>query len=215
MKHLTKVSLAMLMALGLAACDKKVEDKATATAAESTPQAQVAEKTAAQELVFPTPNPKLLEPIAISDKKSATGLKDLQTLNAFWDKSEVEGNKIKQAFQQKVRELGKDKEALAQFIATEGQKLIDWNKQFDEQLAKLNIQDAEVAAIATRLSDYTQFGTAVLQANFGVTQQASKMSPAEEQALYAKMKESAKFSNQIVQGTIIPAINKLVDKYSK
>ena len=101
MRALNKLSMIVIASSVLAGCGDNDSKAENATATESqTPTAQVqkvekkAEKTTpalsekheAVLKAIPQPEPKLEEPIAISDQKSATGAKDLKKLNDFFDK---------------------------------------------------------------------------------------------------------------------------------
>ena len=101
MKALNKLSMIVIASSVLAGCGDSDSKAENATASESqTPTAQVqhvekkvekaapalSEKHEAILKAIPQPEPKLEEPIAISDQKSATGAKDLKKLNDFFDK---------------------------------------------------------------------------------------------------------------------------------
>lgn len=164
MKALNKLSMIVIASSVLAGCGDSDSKAENATATESqTPTAQVqqvekkvekaapalSEKHEAVLKAIPQPEPKLEEPIAISDQKSATGAKDLKKLNEFFDKERSgELKKVSNKLQSFARQrISVDDEAKkAEFFAAvkQAKELFD---KYEQDIAALNIQDPEVKSL--------------------------------------------------------------------
>ena len=164
MKALNKLSMIVIASSVLAGCGDSDSKAENATATENqTPTAQVqqvekkvekaaptlSEKHEAVLKAIPQPEPKLEEPIAISDQKSATGAKDLKKLNEFFDKERSgELKKVSNKLQSFARQrISVDDEAKkAEFFAAvkQAKELFD---KYEQDIAALNIQDPEVKSL--------------------------------------------------------------------
>ena len=164
MKALNKLRMIVIASSVLAGCGDSDSKAENATATESqTPTAQVqqvekkvekaapalSEKHEAVLKAIPQPEPKLEEPIAISDQKSATGAKDLKKLNDFFDKERSgELKKVSNKLQSFARQrISVDDEAKkAEFFAAvkQAKELFD---KYEQDIAALNIQDPEVKSL--------------------------------------------------------------------
>ena len=94
---------------------------------------------------FPEADPKLAEPIVISDKKSPDGLAELQKFIHFTTGEEAQNiGKMGQELQQ-LASQGKEKKALEQM-----NKLTAALEQFHQSAAALDIKDPEIKAVMDR-----------------------------------------------------------------
>lgn len=155
MNKLTKLSLAVLFALGLAACGDENAVSKPANATNETAQTETQKATSYIEI--PAINPAILEPITISDKKTATGIDDFNLLVKWSNKANLEsiskGNALRRAIaspetSEYVNKNGKLPESL-QVQVDDVMALIN---QVKEQLVQLKsqVKDPDVLAIMDR-----------------------------------------------------------------
>lgn len=148
MNTLTKFGLALFTAAALAACGdsgKSADSKPTTV---QTAEGEVTLSGKYAEIInkFPVPDPKLAEPITISDKKSPTGLKDLKKFMEYI--SGAEAQKIAQMSSKLQQTALKGDEAAALAAVKELTPALD---KYLQDAEKLNIQDAEVKAVLDRM----------------------------------------------------------------
>ncbi|OFN88869.1 hypothetical protein [Neisseria sp. HMSC064E01] len=148
MNTLTKFGLALFTAAALAACGdsgKSADSKPTTV---QTAEGEVTLSGKYAEIInkFPVPDPKLAEPITISDKKSPTGLEDLKKFMEYI--SGEEAQKIAQMSSKLQQTALKGDEAAALAAVKELTPALD---KFHQDAEKLNIQDAEVKAVLDRM----------------------------------------------------------------
>ena len=94
---------------------------------------------------FPEADPKLAEPIFISDKKSPEGLAELQKFIHFTTSEEAQNiGKMGQELQQ-LASQGKEAETLEQM-----KKLTDALEKFHQSATALDIKDPEIKAVMDR-----------------------------------------------------------------
>ena len=147
MNVLNKFGMLILTASLLAACgdsgNKGSSDKPAeqVTQSESSP-ANKYEKALSE---FPEADPKLAEPIVISDKKSPEGLAELQKFIHFTTSEEAQNiGKMGQELQQ-LASQGKEAETLEQM-----KKLTDALEKFHQSATALDIKDPEIKAVMDR-----------------------------------------------------------------
>ena len=147
MNVLNKFGMLILTASLLAACgdsgNKGSSDKPAeqVTQSESSP-ANKYEKALSE---FPEADPKLAEPIVISDKKSPDGLAELQKFIHFTTSEEAQNiGKMGQELQQ-LASQGKEAETLEQM-----KKLTDALEKFHQSATALDIKDPEIKAVMDR-----------------------------------------------------------------
>ena len=147
MNVLNKFGMLILTASLLTACgdsgNKGSSDKPAEQVAQSESSSDNKYEKALSE--FPEADPKLAEPIVISDKKSPEGLAELQKFIHFTT-SEVAQNigKMGHELQQLARQ-GKEAETLDQM-----KKLTDALEQFHQSAIALDIKDPEIKAVMDR-----------------------------------------------------------------
>ena len=150
MNVLNKFGMLILTASLLAACgdsgNKGSSDKPAEQVAQS--ESSPANKYEKALSEFPEADPKLAEPIVISDKKSPDGLAELQKFIHFTTGEEAQNiGKIGQELQQ-LASQGKEKEALEQMNKlTAATAALE---QFHQSAAALDIKDPEIKAVMDR-----------------------------------------------------------------
>ena len=147
MNVLNKFGMLILTASLLAACgdsgNKGSSDKPAEQVAQS--ESSPAKKYEKALSEFPEADPKLAEPIVISDKKSPEGLAELQRFIHFTTSEEAQNiGKMGQELQQLARQ-GKEAETLDQM-----KKLTDALEQFHQSATALDIKDPEIKAVMDR-----------------------------------------------------------------
>ncbi|WP_107868068.1 hypothetical protein [Neisseria subflava] len=147
MNVLNKFGMLILTASLLTACgdsgNKGSSDKPAEQVAQSESSSDNKYEKALSE--FPEADPKLAEPIVISDKKSPDGLAELQKFIHFTTGEEAQNiGKMGQELQQ-LASQGKEKEALEQM-----NKLTAALEQFHQSAAALDIKDPEIKAVMDR-----------------------------------------------------------------
>ena len=147
MNVLNKFGMLILTASLLAACgdsgNKGSSDKPAEQVAQS--ESSLANKYEKALSEFPEADPKLAEPIVISDKKSPEGLAELQKFIHFTTSEEAQNiGKMGQELQQ-LASQGKEAETLEQM-----KKLTDALEQFHQSAAALDIKDPEIKAVMDR-----------------------------------------------------------------
>ncbi|HHK6005180.1 TPA: hypothetical protein ACQWGN_001133 [Neisseria subflava] len=147
MNVLNKFGMLFLSASLLAACgdsgNKGSSDKPAEQVAQS--ESSPANKYEKALSEFPEADPKLAEPIVISDKKSPDGLAELQKFIHFTTGEEAQNiGKMGQELQQ-LASQGKEAETLEQM-----KKLTDALEQFHQSAAALDIKDPEIKAVLDR-----------------------------------------------------------------
>ncbi|HFC6393712.1 hypothetical protein [Neisseria bacilliformis] len=223
MKLVKSLSLAVLTAAILAACDGG--DKSAPAA--SQPQAQQAQGSESDGMPadlaavidgYPTPDPVLTQPIEISDKKSPTGMKELQKFAELANgPAQRQAAELQQKIQSQLRNQksnqGPSPELLASIKEMGG--VLDKMKQ---EVAAQNLQDPEVKNLADRAMLGSEFAYKVIEY---MASQAGKMDGEAAQKSAAFMNafngkttamQKALVENQRLVGE---AAQKLSEKYSK
>jgi hypothetical protein len=147
MNVLNKFGMLILSASLLAACgdsgNKGSSDKPAEQVAQSESSSANKYEKALSE--FPEADPKLAEPIVISDKKSPDGLAELQKFNNFITGEEAQKiGRIGQELQQLARQ-NKEAETIEQI-----KKLTAALEQFHQSAAAIDIKDPEIKAVLDR-----------------------------------------------------------------
>ena len=147
MNVLNKFGMLILTASLLAACgdsgNKGSSDKPAEQVAQSESSSANKYEKALSE--FPEADPKLAEPIVISDKKSPDGLAELQKFIHFTTSEEAQNiGKMGQELQQ-LASQGKEAETLEQM-----KKLTDALEKFHQSATTLDIKDPEIKAVMDR-----------------------------------------------------------------
>lgn len=147
MNVLNKFGMLILTASLLAACgdsgSKGSSDKPAEQVAQS--ESNPANKYEKALSEFPEADPKLAEPIVISDKKSPEGLAELQKFIHFTTSEEAQNiGKMGQELQQ-LASQGKEAETLEQM-----KKLTDALEKFHQSATALDIKDPEIKAVMDR-----------------------------------------------------------------
>ena len=147
MNVLNKFGMLILSASLLVACgdsgNKGSSDKPAEQVAQSESSSANKYEKALSE--FPEADPKLAEPIVISDKKSPDGLAELQKFIHFTTGEEAQNiGKMGQELQQ-LASQGKEAETLEQM-----KKLTDALEQFHQSAIALDIKDPEIKAVMDR-----------------------------------------------------------------
>ena len=183
MNVLNKFGMLILTASLLAACgdsgNKGSSDKPAEQVAQSESiPANKYEKALSE---FPEADPKLAEPIVISDKKSPEGLAELQKFIHFTTGEEAQNiGKMGQELQQ-LASQGKEAETLEQM-----KKLTDALEQFHQSAAALDIKDPEIKAVLDRT---IQVSSAANNLMIYAGKHASELT------INGKDKDSLKFAN--------------------
>lgn len=147
MNVLNKFGMLILTASLLAACgdsgNKGSSDKPAEQVAQSESSSANKYEKALSE--FPEADPKLAEPIVISDKKSPDGLAELQKFIHFTTSEEAQNiGKMGQELQQLARQ-GKEAETIELL-----KKLTDELEKFHQSATALDIKDPEIKAVMDR-----------------------------------------------------------------
>ena len=147
MNVLNKFAMLILTASLLAACgdsgNKGSSDKPAEQVAQSESSSDNKYEKALSE--FPEADPKLAEPIVISDKKSPDGLAELQKFIHFTTSEEAQNiGKMGQELQQLARQ-GKEAETIELL-----KKLTDALEKFHQSATALDIKDPEIKAVMDR-----------------------------------------------------------------
>lgn len=147
MNVLNKFGMLILTASLLAACgdsgNKGSSDKPAEQVAQS--ESNPANKYEKALSEFPEADPKLAEPIVISDKKSPEGLAELQKFIHFTTSEEAQNiGKMGQELQQLARQ-GKEAETIELL-----KKLTDALEKFHQSATALDIKDPEIKAVMDR-----------------------------------------------------------------
>ena len=147
MNVLNKFGMLILTASLLAACgdsgNKGSSDKPAEQVAQS--ESSPANKYEKALSEFPEADPKLAEPIVISDKKSPEGLAELQKFIHFTTSEEAQNiGKMGQELQQLARQ-GKEAETIELL-----KKLTDALEKFHQSATALDIKDPEIKAVMDR-----------------------------------------------------------------
>lgn len=147
MNVLNKFGMLILTASLLAACgdsgNKGSSDKPAEQVAQSESSSANKYEKALSE--FPEADPKLAEPIVISDKKSPNGLAELQKFIHFTTSEEAQNiGKMGQELQQLARQ-GKEAETIELL-----KKLTDALEKFHQSATALDIKDPEIKAVMDR-----------------------------------------------------------------
>lgn len=147
MNVLNKFGMLILTASLLTACgdsgNKGSSDKPAEQVAQSESSSANKYEKALSE--FPEADPKLAEPIVISDKKSPDGLAELQKFIHFTTGEEAQNiGKMGQELQQ-LASQGKEAETLEQM-----KKLTDALEKFHQSATALDIKDPEIKAVMDR-----------------------------------------------------------------
>ena len=147
MNVLNKFGMLILTASLLTACgdsgNKGSSDKPAEQVAQSESSSAHKYEKALSE--FPEADPKLAEPIFISDKKSPEGLAELQKFIHFTTSEEAQNiGKMGQELQQ-LASQGKEAETLEQM-----KKLTDALEKFHQSATALDIKDPEIKAVMDR-----------------------------------------------------------------
>ena len=147
MNVLNKFGMLILTASLLTACgdsgNKGSSDKPAEQVAQSESSSANKYEKALSE--FPEADPKLAEPIVISDKKSPEGLAELQKFIHFTTSEEAQNiGKMGQELQQLANQ-GKEAETIELL-----KKLTDALKQFHQSATALDIKDPEIKAVMDR-----------------------------------------------------------------
>ena len=147
MNVLNKFGMLILTASLLAACgdsgNKGSSDKPAEQVAQS--ESNPANKYEKALSEFPEADPKLAEPIVISDKKSPEGLGELQKFIHFTTSEEAQNiGRMGQELQQ-LASQGKEAETLEQM-----KKLTDALEKFHQSATALDIKDPEIKAVMDR-----------------------------------------------------------------
>lgn len=148
MKTLTQFGITLLTAALLAACGdagQSASESKPVTVQTAEGEVTVSGKYAEILNTFPEADPKLAEPIAISDQKSPTGLEDLKKVIEFATGAEAQkigqiGSKLRQSAHN-----GDEAAALAGI-----KELSAALEQYTQDADKLDIKDAEVKAVLDR-----------------------------------------------------------------
>lgn len=183
MNVLNKFGMLILSASLLAACgdsgNKGSSDKPAEQVAQSkSSPANKYEKALSE---FPEADPKLAEPIVISNKKSPDGLAELQKFIHFTTGEEAQNiGKMGQELQQ-LASQGKEAETLEQM-----KKLTDALEQFHQSAAALDIKDPEIKAVLDRT---VQVSSAANNLMIYAGKHASELT------INSKDKDSLKFAN--------------------
>ena len=147
MNVLNKFGMLILTASLLAACGDSGNKGSSDKPAEQVTQSESSSANKYEKALseFPEADPKLAEPIVISDKKSPDGLAELQKFIHFTTGEEAQNiGKMGQELQQ-LASQGKEKEALEQM-----NKLTAALEQFHQSAAALDIKDPEIKAVMDR-----------------------------------------------------------------
>ena len=147
MNVLNKFGMLILTASLLAACGDSGNKGSSDKPAEQVTQSESSSANKYEKALseFPEADPKLAEPIVISDKKSPDGLAELQKFIHFTTSEEAQNiGKMGQELQQ-LASQGKEKEALEQM-----NKLTAALEQFHQSAAALDIKDPEIKAVMDR-----------------------------------------------------------------
>lgn len=147
MNVLNKFGMLILTASLLTACgdsgNKGSSDKPAEQVAQSESSSANKYEKALSE--FPEADPKLAEPIVISDKKSPEGLAELQKFIHFTTSEEAQNiGKMGQELQQLARQ-GKEAETIELL-----KKLTDALEKFHQSATALDIKDPEIKAVMDR-----------------------------------------------------------------
>lgn len=147
MNVLNKFGMLILTASLLAACgdsgNKGSSDKPAEQVAQS--ESSPANKYEKALSEFPEADPKLAEPIVISDKKSPDGLAELQKFIHFTTSEEAQNiGKMGQELQQ-LASQGKEAETIELL-----KKLTDALEKFHQSATALDIKDPEIKAVMDR-----------------------------------------------------------------
>jgi len=183
MNVLNKFGMLILTASLLTACgdsgNKGSSDKPAEQVAQSESSSDNKYEKALSE--FPEADPKLAEPIVISDKKSPEGLAELQKFIHFTTGEEAQNiGKMGQELQQ-LASQGKEAETLEQM-----KKLTDALEQFHQSAAALDIKDPEIKAVLDRT---IQVSSAANNLMIYAGKHASELT------INGKEKDSLKFTN--------------------
>ena len=183
MNVLNKFGMLILTASLLTACgdsgNKGSSDKPAEQVAQS--ESSPANKYEKALSEFPEADPKLAEPIVISDKKSPEGLAELQKFIHFTTGEEAQNiGKMEQELQQ-LASQGKEAETLEQM-----KKLTDALEQFHQSAAALDIKDPEIKAVLDRT---IQVSSAANNLMIYAGKHASELT------INGKDKDSLKFAN--------------------
>lgn len=147
MNLLNKFGMLILTASLLAACGDSGNKGSSDKPAEQVTQSESSSANKYEKALseFPEADPKLAEPIVISDKKSPDGLAELQKFIHFTTGEEAQNiGKMGQELQQ-LASQGKEAETLEQM-----KKLTAALEQFHQSAAALDIKDPEIKAVMDR-----------------------------------------------------------------
>lgn len=217
MKKLTKLSLAIALAVSVAACGDKDKAPAAQNASETQTQTQAAAAPAKVSLADQLPkfDQKLLEPITISDKKSATAIDDFNKFVAFNQKYERNSVVLQNSLKAKVVSEGKKMQeqgkASPEFTAAYNE-LVNFANKYTEEAKKLSFKDAEVKALAERSIAITEFGVRASGEMVRLSLEGVKESQAVQQELFDKTKALSVEMKQ-AQQVLADAINTFMKKY--
>jgi len=216
MKTLTKLSLAVALAVSVSACGDKKDEAPVAQNAPATEKVQApAPAKASLSEQLSSIDAKLLEPIVISDKKSEAAIDDFNKLVEFNQKYDAKGAMLRRAMQAKVSSEGK-------YVKEHGKTSPEFDKAFDELLAfsneymeaakKLDLKDEEVKRLAERAVALTEFGMQSAGQMVKLSIDAQSESAATQQEVYNKIKALQSDSNKANQ-ILAEAINAFMQKY--
>lgn len=211
MQKLTKLSLAIALAVSVTACGDK--DKTPTAPNVSEKQEAPAKVSLVDQL--PKFDQKLFEPITISEKKSETAIDDFNKLVAFNQKYDREGIVLQNSLKAKVISEGKNMQeqgkASPEFTAAY-KELVEFSNKYVEEAKKLDFKDAEVKALAERSIAITEFGVRASGEMIRLSLESTKESPAVQKELAEKMQPLSADMNR-AQRVLSEAINAFMQKY--
>lgn len=211
MQKLTKFSLAIALAVSVAACGDK--DKAPTTQTTPATQAAPAKVSLADQL--PKFDQKLLEPITISDKKSATGINDFNKFVAFNQKYDGKTVALQNSLRAKIISEGKkmqEQGKLSPEFTAKYNELMDLANKYVEEAKQLNFKDTEVKALADRSVAITEFGIRTSGEIVRLSLESTKESTAVQKEVTEKAQALSANMNQ-AQRVLADAINAFMQKY--
>lgn len=214
MNILTKFALAVVTASVLAACGESATDSKPVAVQTAEGEVTLPAKYADILNNYPDADPKLAEPIAISDQKSPTGLADFEKFVNFT--SSEEAQKLGKMRDELQSVIYKRDEAGAVKAAKELSTALE---QYHQTASALDIKDPEVKALLDRLLGVSSTANAMMMKtvdNASMLDSASKDKDAVKFiSLYQE--KSRKIADILRQGNseIEKAAQALAEKYSQ
>lgn len=214
MNILTKFALAVVTASVLAACGESASDSKPVAVQTAEGEVTLPAKYADILNNYPDADPKLAEPIAISDQKSPTGLADFEKFVKFT--SSEEAQKLGQMRDELQSVIYKRDEAAAVKAVKELSTALE---QYHQTASALDIKDPEVKALLDRLLGVSSTANAMMMKavdNASLLDSGSKDKDAVKFiSLYQE--KSRKIADTLRQGNaeIEKAAQALAEKYSQ